>query len=147
MPDLTTPPIKPFVRAAIIAAVLCAGVPLAAGAPDPAFASDPAQPAGTGAPAQPAALVAFDIRRFFTRAMQLGLTTQELHYSVTIGTDGRPEDCRFARPFRSAFVTSEMCAQLQRVATFRPALDAAGHPVASRYSGSVTILSVFTPDR
>ena len=130
--------VKPFTFAAIMVSALAGGAPLAA------RSSDPAPSAAAGQPAQ---LVAFDIRRFFTRAMQLGLTTQSLEYAVTVGPDGKAGDCAFARPFRSAFVDREMCRQLRQVATFRPALDAAGNPVASRYSGTVTIISVFTPDR
>lgn len=132
----------PFIRAAIITAALGLAVPLAARTPAAAASATDA-----AATAQQATLVSFDIRRFFTRAMQLGLTTQQLDYSVTVGADGKVGDCSFARPFRSAFVTKEMCAQLTRVATFRPAVDAGGNPVASRYSGTATILSVFTPDR
>ena len=125
-------------------AALAGGAPLSARSPEPGAAADAAQAAASGQPAQ---LLAFDIVRFFTRAMQLGLTTQTLEYAVTVGTDGKAVDCDFARPFRTAFVGREMCRKLRQVATFRPALDAAGNPVASRYSGSVTIVSVFTPDR
>ncbi|TAD75320.1 MAG: hypothetical protein EAY70_10735 [Sphingomonadales bacterium] len=105
----------------------------------------PAAQVVTGA--QAVELVDFDYDAFFDRATQLGLLSQRLGYTLTVGLDGKPVDCALSRNFRNSFTAKELCKKLKASAMFSPARDQAGNAVVAVYVGEVRIWSVFASDR
>jgi len=96
---------------------------------------------------KPEELLEFDYKEFFVRATRLGMLSQTLGYTVTVGQDGEVTDCTLARSFRSPYTTKELCKAIARYAQFQPALDAQGNAVLGAYTGEVHIYSYFTPNR
>lgn len=137
---------KNLLRFAIVAGGVAAGcvcvAPLAA-------YSDVDLPVGELAQTavQPVELLEFDYEEFFVRATRLGMLTQTLGYTVTVGQDGEVTDCTLARSFRSPYTTKELCKAIARYAQFQPARDAQGNAVLGTYTGEVQIYSYFTPNR
>ncbi len=96
---------------------------------------------------QPVELVEFNYRKFFRRATQLGMLTQELGYSVDLDADGKVVDCAFSRSFDNPFTTKELCRAIARSARFKPAHDAQGNATAGTYDDAIRIWSFFEPNR
>ena len=59
-------------------------------------------------------------------------------YSLTIGANGRVEDCRITGSTGSSQLDAATCRFIERRARFDPAKDADGKAVAGTYSGQVT---------
>lgn len=92
-------------------------------------------------------LVDFDYDGFFDRATQLGMLTQRLGYTLTVAADGKVTDCKLSRTFRSGYTSTELCKELARSASFRPARDAQGNYTIGEYQNEVQIWSFFRPER
>jgi len=99
------------------------------------------------APPQPVQLAAFDYDNFLERALELGMLSQTLGYTVTVAADGKVTDCKLGRKFRRAFINAQLCKAVVSSAQFAPARDAQGNAVASTYQGDVKIHSFFQPSR
>ncbi len=96
---------------------------------------------------QPVELIEFDYRRFFERATQLGMLTQELGYSVSLDADGEVVDCSLSRSFDRPYTTKELCRAIARSARFKPAHDAQGNATSGNYDDAILIWSFFEPNR
>lgn len=108
----------------------------------------PAQSARPGeVRGEPVELVSFNYPRFFNRAHQLGLTTQNLGFTLAVDAQGKVTGCELARDFRNRFTEREVCRKLASNIRLNPARDAAGTAVSGTFQGEVMILSYFTPDR
>jgi len=113
----------------------------------PASASSTAfdEPA-SATPSNPV-LASIDYKLLYRRMMQLGLLSQELGYTLTVDTDGKPLDCSFNRQFKSFYVRKKLCDAFIETTSFSPARDAAGNLVAGTYQGNVEVASFFQPSR
>jgi protein TonB len=130
----------------------CVTVSLAGGAPLPANAGTVlpdgnATPFSAAAPPQPVQLAAFDYDEFLERALELGMLSQTLRYTVTVAEDGKVTDCTLVRKFRRAFVNAQLCKAVVTSAKFAPARDGQGNAIAGTYKGDIKIHSFFQPDR
>jgi hypothetical protein len=144
------------VSAALAASFAIAAPAVAEAAAEPAFAvygirvieplhSDSLS-AGDAA-ARPVELVAFDYPRFFNRAHQLGLTSQDLRFTMQVDGAGKVTECKLARDFRNVFTERDLCRKLVSNIRLEPARDGQGNAVPGTFEGEVAILSYFTPDR
>ncbi len=115
-----------------------------AGGAAPAVAQDAAPDAQVG---QPPELVAIDYKALYREMMRLGMVSQVLGYTLTVGSDGRPADCRFSRRFKNRYTRRQLCQAFRNTTTFRPARDGQGNPVIGTYEGEIEIASFFQPSR
>lgn len=131
-----------------IAAGTASVAPLAAGSGDsPAVAeqAQTAEPSSASAVSQQAELVEFNYKRFFRRAMQLGVLSQKLGYTVEVAADGSVSECSLARDFDNPYTSAQLCKAIVRYSRFEPARDEQGSAIVATYSGQVEIDSYFTP--
>lgn len=69
------------------------------------------------------------------RAFRLRITRPTLNYTLDVAADGTPTGCKVIDRFRSKFTAVDLCRELMRDHhTFEPARNAAGEPVASRFT-------------
>lgn len=122
------------------------GTPVLAG--DVADADVSASVSGTADGAgQGPELAAIDYKLLYRRLMQLGMLSQKLGYTLTVGADGKPTDCEFSRPIKSAYTRKRLCMAFIETITFQPARDVAGEPLVGAYQGEIEIASFFQPSR
>lgn len=131
-------------------AMACAGgAPLAAssdaGLPVAAQARTATPSSASPEALQQAELVDFDYKRFFRRAMQLGMLSQSLGYTVEVAADGSVSECSLAREFKNPYTVKQLCKAIARYSRFEPARDAQDNAIPATYSGEVEIDSYFTP--
>lgn len=129
----------------------CAGIaPLTAGPDAGLSVAERVQTAGQSSASpvlQPVELAEFDYKGFFRRAMQLGMLSQTLGYTVQVATDGSVTECALARRFQSPYTVQELCKAISRYSRFEPARDAEGNAIVASYTGEVVISSYFRPSR
>lgn len=126
--------LRGFALAAICSAVLFSG---------PALAVEDETSLGTQG-ATPATFVSFDgVKKLSAEATRVGMLSQVLTYTLTIGPDGKPTDCEFDRTFRRKYVEIALCRPLVKYHRFEPARDANGQPVEGRYSATLDFRMFF----
>ena len=95
----------------------------------------------------PAFLISFDgLNELAAAASRVGMLSQVLTYTLTVGPDGKPTDCEFNRKFRRKYVQIALCRPLMKHHTFEPARDASGAPVEGRYSATIDFRMFFNSD-
>lgn len=60
-----------------------------------------------------------------------------IHFRLSVGADGKPAGCHIQQSTRPAEFDDAICKGLMKRAKFAPALDAAGHPIASYFISTV----------
>lgn len=121
----------------ILSAALCA-VPFAL----PAFATSAAQ-VETTAPE----LISFDgIKRLSVEASRVGMLSQELSFTLTVGTDGKPTACKINREFRRKYIEIALCRPLLEHHTFKPARNMDGDAVEGEFTGLLDFRMFFNSD-
>lgn len=95
----------------------------------------------------PPRLIAFDgIEKLGREASRLGMLSQTLRYTLTVGPDGNPVKCALSRKFRRKYVEIALCRPLLEYHRFEPALDANGDPTSGRFTGTIDFRMWFRPD-
>jgi hypothetical protein len=118
-----------------VSSALTASAPLAAAQVETASAEL------TGA--RPVEMVKIDFVSVTRRALQLGLLSQDLGYTLSVAADGSVTDCALSRTFRNRLTTKELCRSIMRSVALAPARDAQGNAIGGTYEGQVRIRSPF----
>ncbi|GGB67048.1 energy transducer TonB [Blastomonas aquatica] len=142
-PPVVTPP--PIVRTPPTSAptITTTNVPPPVFIPQPIAAPPPAPPAPPPAPSKASGAAPRgnpgswatpnDYPARALREERAGTT----RFRVSIGPDGRVTDCQIIGSSGHADLDQATCTNVTRRARFRPALDAAGNPIADSYSNAV----------
>lgn len=95
-----------------------------------------------------AVLISFDgIEQLASAATRVGMLSQVLRYTLTVGPDGKPTECTIDRKFRRKYVEVALCKPLLKHHTFQPARDFDGNPMVGSYTSSIDFRMFFNADR
>ena len=94
--------------------------------------------------AKPAKLIEFDGgQELAVEAIRVGMLTQTLSYTLTVGADGKPTGCELGRDFRRKYVEIALCRTLMKHHSFEPARDAQGNAVEGNFAGQIDFRMFF----
>ena len=96
---------------------------------------------------KPARLIEFTgDREFLKEASRLRVWRQEVGFTLGVGSDGAPIDCKLTNEFRMNYVNDKLCAVLLKHHTFEPAQNASGSTVQGTYEGRLNFLEIREKD-
>ncbi len=92
-------------------------------------------------------LISFDgAYELAAEASRVGMLSQVLTYTLSVGADGKPTDCEINRKFRRKYVKIALCRPMLKHHTFEPARDANGRAVTGTYEVTVDFRMFFNAD-
>jgi TonB family protein len=76
---------------------------------------------------------ALELQDSYPRAMLLQEKSAEVRVRMMVGPDGKPTECHIQIKSQDPSFETTACREMMKAARFKPALDAAGNPIASYY--------------